>query len=156
MEVMKPDKQMGYGVAPERAIMCDAPTMTVLEEAYGKNAAAVWLVEQLTDLALYAGVKDKMDTRQYEQLATIIVNEFGYLKATELMLFFYRYKSGNYGKFYGSVDPITIMTALRDQFIVERNKVIEDAEKAAERVWRDSLYDDPNRGARKDTDYDND
>ena len=35
------------------------------------------------------------------------------------MLFFVRFKSGRYGKFYGSVDPLVITTSVRD-FINER------------------------------------
>lgn len=35
------------------------------------------------------------------------------------MLFFNRFKEGRYGRFYGTVDPLIITTALRD-FIRER------------------------------------
>jgi hypothetical protein len=35
------------------------------------------------------------------------------------MLFFHRFKAGHYGRFYGSVDPLVITTALRD-FCKER------------------------------------
>lgn len=36
------------------------------------------------------------------------------------MLFFHRFKTGRYGRFYGAVDPLVITTSLRD-FIRERN-----------------------------------
>lgn len=51
--------------------------------------------------------------------ANVIATEFYYLSVTELMLFFHRFKSGRYGRFYGSVDPLMITTSLRD-FIKER------------------------------------
>lgn len=35
------------------------------------------------------------------------------------MLFFHRFKAGRYGRFYGSVDPLVITTAIRE-FIAER------------------------------------
>lgn len=38
------------------------------------------------------------------------------------MLFFNYFKQGKYGHFYGSVDPLVVMTALQD-FIRERNDV---------------------------------
>lgn len=39
------------------------------------------------------------------------------------MLFFWWFKSGKYGKFYGSVDPMVITSALRE-FIRDRNAII--------------------------------
>ena len=47
-----------------------------------------------------------------------------HLKISELMLFFHRFKSGRYGRFYGSVDPLVITTTIRD-FIRERSVAIE-------------------------------
>ena len=58
----------------------------------------------------------------------MIASEFGYLKATELMLFFYRLKAGRYGHFYGSIDPMVIMDDIRKRFMPERALVIERAE----------------------------
>lgn len=34
------------------------------------------------------------------------------MKVTELLIFFYRFKTGRYGHFYGSVDPMVVMEAL--------------------------------------------
>lgn len=41
------------------------------------------------------------------------------------MLFFSRFKQGLYGHFYGSVDPLVIMTSLQD-FLRERGDAIFD------------------------------
>ena len=40
------------------------------------------------------------------------------------MLFIFRFKAGDYGKFYGSVDPLTITTSL-NRFIIDRNILID-------------------------------
>lgn len=138
MKAMNPDATRdAYGKDENRAIMCDAPTMTVIDLAYGDNASAMWLTAQLTDLGIYAGVKSPLSERQYEQLACMIVSEFGYLKATELMLFFYRLKAGRYGHFYGSIDPMVIMDDIRKRFMPERALVIERAENEQRRRERD-------------------
>jgi hypothetical protein len=55
----------------------------------------------------------------------MIRNEFGYLKATEVMLFVWRFKAGHYGELYGAVDPVRIMRALRGRFCEERAKLIQ-------------------------------
>ena len=139
MKVMNTDVQQTYGRDERKAIMCGAPTMTVMDLAYGENAAAIWLTSQLTDLGLYAGVNGTLTERQYMQLAWMIVSEFGFLKATELMLFFYRMKSGRYGHFYGSIDPMVIMETLRKRFMPERAAVIDKAESEQRRLEREQM-----------------
>lgn len=95
------------------------PTLATLKCYYGKNAPLAWLVPQLTDLAVYCGSRDKLSKEQYKQCAFVIATEFYYLKVSELMLFFHRFKAGRYGRFYGSVDPLVITISLRE-FIKER------------------------------------
>jgi len=80
------------------------------------NTAAAWLSIQLADLGRFCGARDKLSDEQLSQTAQMISEDFFYLKVTELMLFFRWFKSGRYGKFYGTIDPMTITTALR-QFV---------------------------------------
>jgi hypothetical protein len=120
--------------------------LCVLDAAYGDGSAVTWLIPQLHNLCAAVGVKTKLDDAQLAQLAMMIRKEFGYLKATEVMLFFWRLKSGRYGKFYGAVDPMAVMIALRTGFMPERARAIDEAEKEKERAWRESLYNDPGRG----------
>ncbi len=100
------------------------PTLSELKRDYGKNAPLTWLVPQLTDLAVYCGCKDKLSKEQYKECAFVISAEYYYLKVSELMLFFHRFKTGRYGRFYGSVDPLVITTSLR-AFVKERGLSIE-------------------------------
>ena len=116
--------------------------LCVMDAAYGTNAGALWLVPQLRDLCIYCGVRDKLNDEQLEKVALIIRNEFGFLKASEMMLFFWRFKAGCYGRFYGVVDPLIIMDALRHGFMAERNRLLEKIEseqrEAERQAWLDS------------------
>ena len=109
----------------DRAMFGTAPMLCVLDAAYGEGSAVTWLIPQLHDLCAAVGVKTKLDDVQLKQLATMIRKEFGYLKATEVMLFVWRFKAGHYGELYGAVDPVRIMRALRGRFSEERAKHIE-------------------------------
>jgi hypothetical protein len=109
----------------DRAMFGTAPMLCVLDAAYGDGSAVTWLIPQLHDLCAAVGVKTKLDDGQLKQLATMIRNEFGYLKATEVMLFVWRFKAGHYGELYGAVDPVRIMRALRGRFCEERAKLIQ-------------------------------
>lgn len=98
----------------------DFPTLGMLNEVYGKNTATAWAIPQLTDLSEYCGVKEKFSTNQLMQCAEIIAADYYYLKVSELLLFFAKFKRCAYGRFYGSVDPLVIAEALKE-FCRERN-----------------------------------
>ena len=134
-----PDLQQVAADNEQRAILGTAPMLCVLDAAYGDGSAVTWLIPQLHNLCAAVGVKTKLDDNQFKQLATMIRDEFGYLKATEVMLFLWRLKAGKYGEFYGSVDIQRVMRALRGKFYDERTKVIEAYEeelKDRERIER--------------------
>lgn len=106
-----------------RCILGTAPTMAQVNVAYGAHTSAAWLVPFLWDISEFCGCKQKFTSKQMDELAYIIVDGYYWLKVTEMMLFFWWFKSGRYGKFYGSVDPMVITTALRE-FVKDRNAII--------------------------------
>lgn len=114
-----PDVQRAVASDAALCYFGDIPTLSQINEAYGRHTASMWLVPQLYDLSEYCGCRDKLQGNPLEQCADIIASEYHYLKVTELMLFFHRFKAGRYGRFYGAVDPLVITTALRE-FIRER------------------------------------
>lgn len=87
----------------------------------------MWIIPQLYDVSEFCGAKEKLSEEQLKQLAALLANECHWLKATELMLFFYRMKLGKYGQFYGTVDPIVITTSLR-KFLADRQAAIQQEE----------------------------
>jgi len=66
-----------------------------------------------------------------------------YLKVSELMLFFHRFKAGKYGEFYGVVDPQRIMSGL-NMFLRERVEEIAQYERivAQKRIEEESKQRD--------------
>ena len=114
--------------------MEDFPTLAELNAAFGRNTSAAWLAVQLADLSIYTGAKN-LSKRQQDQLAEIITTEFYWLKVSELLLFFHRFKTGSYGTFFGAVDPMVVTRALRE-FILERNDIIAEVE-AREKAERE-------------------
>lgn len=104
------------------------PTMAQVNAAYHKNMSKAILMAQLTDLSEYCGCKNKLDNRQMEQCAEIIGMTYPYLKISELALFFMWLKSARYGRFYGAIDPMIIVSALHD-FVRERNQAYFDRDK---------------------------
>ena len=78
-----------------------------------------WLTAQLSELSAFTGARN-MDVGQLRMLALTLATEYPWLKYSEYMLFFHRFKAGKYGRFYGAVDPLVITTAMQD-FVRERS-----------------------------------
>lgn len=133
-----PDVQMQICTDSEVCFFGAFPTLAKLK-GYGTNTPVAWLLPQLFNLSEFCGCKDKLQPNQIKECAMLITANYYYLKVSELMLFFFRFKSGRYGRFYGSVDPLIIMQALKD-FVKERNIAIDrhEQEKAAEKRLEDS------------------
>ena len=138
MAKASPDAQKAFAQKPEKAVTGDYPTLTDLRLAYGRNAAEQWMYVQIADMTVYTGARN-LNKRQQEQLADGICAEYNWLKITEVLLFFHRFKMGRYGRFYGSVDPMVVTCALR-QFITERNEILAQYEQQ-EREKRQREYD---------------
>lgn len=119
LQKANPSVQTAFASRPDSCYFGDYPTLGELNAAYGKTMAAQWLVAQLTNLSEFSGARD-VTVLQLEELSRVVAQEYHWLKITELMLFFYRFKTGRYGRFYGSVDPLVVTTALRE-FLAERN-----------------------------------
>lgn len=122
---------MAYNPDAKRQICTDEhncyfgnyPTLAEINREYGLNTSQAWLMPQLYNLSEYCGVKDKLTPGQYKELAFVIATQYYYLKISELMLFFHRFKAGYYGVFYGNVDPLVITTSMLT-FVKERNAEI--------------------------------
>ena len=95
---LNPSVQLIAGRDPEHAVLSeDAPTLAIMRHAYGEGFPATWLMPQILDLVVYSNSKGTLSDRQAEFLAEVIANEYGFLKASELLLFFYKFKAGEYG-----------------------------------------------------------
>ena len=55
----------------------------------------------------------QMSLAQLEETANLIQSAYPQLTAADICLFIARLKIGNYGPFYGSIDPMKIMAFLR-------------------------------------------
>lgn len=127
LRMLNPSTQIVAGRNPERAFFGSAPSLAILKQAYGDGFPASWLMPQILDLVVYSNSKGTLNEQQAEFLAESISNEYYYLKASELLLFFYRFKTGAYGHFFGVVDPMKIMEALKE-FTKERARAIDKHE----------------------------
>lgn len=136
LKTFNPDLQSKCITFLDRSFVGSAPSLTRIKITYKKEIAEIWIVVQLTDLFDFCGIKDKLTSNTIEILANVILTNYGYLKVTELMVFFQKFKAGEYGKFYGVIDPLLITDAL-NQFLKFRYKKIDEYQKIKEREERE-------------------
>ena len=110
--------------------MGQAPTLAKMQKDYGMENAIKWLVVELNEYADFAIMNEerKPELCQMQSLAGLIMARYSYLKLTEIMLFFFNLKCGDYGDTYGSIDPVRIMASLR-RFMSDRWVIMEQAER---------------------------
>lgn len=110
---VNPNTQIVYGSDERKTIMGNYATLEQLDLAFGEGAASSWLLIAIADLNVFSGSK-KMDDAQMKSLASLIAQRYSHLKYSVLQLFFYKFKSGDFGKFYGKMDPMVVTCALKD------------------------------------------
>lgn len=124
MAEYNPDMQLELCVDAEQCVMMAAPTLAEVSRDYNDTTARLWLEIQINDFSELTNVQRKLDEKQRTFVAGVIMNEYAWLKLSEVMLFIYRLKMGRYGECYGCVDAVKILSALRT-FIRERNNIID-------------------------------
>ncbi len=122
-----PDIQAKCAANVERSLTGEAPTLRQLLATYTHKQMTVWLMGHFENLNAFVGVKEKMEYEQMAMLADIILIEYPYLKASEILLFFFYFKAGKFGELYGSVDPLKITVAL-NSFLQWRAKELDKIE----------------------------
>lgn len=133
-----PGSQQAYALSAERAFGDHCPRLSDFRRLYGVSAA-VWLIPQLNIINELCGARGKMSEEQFARTAYEIAARYHYLKLSELMRFVARFCDGDYGRFYGVIDPQLILTALA-AFMRERAAYIAEAERTRERRGLEASY----------------
>ena len=75
-------------------IIGNAPTITTVIGAYKSAAALDWLNSLVLDYAIFCGKSPTTNAYQIDSISQIIVQNYSYLKVTEIMLYFSMMKGG--------------------------------------------------------------
>lgn len=130
-KVFNPDIQSVLLCNLEKAYLSDAPSIGVMTETYGIDACLFWIKTQILSIDFYAGQKKDADESALNELVRLIARKYKALKVTEFPLFVARFKLGEYGRFYGSFDPMFVGESIR-KFEKERQLEIEKLSKESE------------------------
>lgn len=125
-------------LSPENTVRAytskNCPTLETITSAYGYDtkenvtSAEYWLMAQIENVNEFCNSKIPLTEGMIKEVAILLYTKHKYLKVSEFMLFFARFKSGHYGTVYGSLKPKDIMDAFR-RFLDERGNELEKIER---------------------------
>ena len=113
---------------PKLCIIYPSPTLAQIDTMYGPFSAVKWLIPFVADASLSCGLKVDATSEQLQFTATALASRYTWLKAAEMVLFFFNFKAGFYEKFYGQFDPQAIIRSI-NTFLTERLSIIIAAER---------------------------
>lgn len=116
-----------YAMDEERCHIGKAPTITQAFQMFGKDAVCQVLDELIGSFVSFTSASRGLSTDQRQRLVWVIITQYGWLKITEIILFIVKAEAGNFGKFYNTLDPMDITTALnkwRDECNKARNAAL--------------------------------
>lgn len=124
----------------------DTPTLTIIKHAFGYKTATTFLSVFLKSVAKFHQLADKIDPETMYDIADCIMQEFYYLKASELVVFFQELKTSHFrdrndedrGKMYGVFSGQVIMDCLY-KFKEERNRYIDEQKAEEQRRKHDEI-----------------
>lgn len=156
LKLYNPDNQSVFASKyHDRCMVGNAPTLCVMEDAYGYNFTKAWIMLQLIKVnknVLGSDTKKKMTPEQIEVCAETIMTTYKFLKCTDLMLFFTRFMSGKHGSLYGCVDMIVLTKGL-DEYCEWRLEQIARIQKEEDRKrsqWIHEQWDNEKRMTREE------
>ena len=118
-KVFNPQRMVFVCQDPQYCFFGPSPTLTQIDIMYGPLSSAKWLVPLIADASLSCGLKEDVSENQLQFTAVAISNRYRWLKAGELMLFFFNFKAGFYERFYSYFDTQTIIRSFKS-FLKER------------------------------------
>ena len=88
---------------------------------------------------MFTGVKKPSDEQMTMLCETILAN-YGYLKVTELMVFFSKFKAGQFERFFGNFDTMVITNSLAT-FVELRKTWVFEAYQNQEKKQREKRHE---------------
>lgn len=139
------NRQMLICQNPKICILYPSPTLHQIDSMYGPLSAAKWLIPFIADASLSCGLKIDATKEQLQFTSAAITNRYTWLKAAEMVLFFFNFKAGFYEKFYGQFDPQAIIRSIK-LFMVERDTIIIQHERELQQKRNEENAPSRNRG----------
>jgi len=117
----------------EQAMSSDFPTLLTLKINHGEGEVVKFLIKFILEINLSTNVARTMEASQIKYTAYLILEDFPFLKISDIILIFRRINSGIYGQFYNSLSTSKIIDVFKLYFdercLSAENQSIQDHQK---------------------------
>lgn len=114
IETYDPKNFFNYTTDEVRCHDGNAPTLRECVKMYGRNTTAQVMRPYLDFFFGFLTAAKKPTPSQRDTIVWLTIQQYGWLKISEWLLFFTKAMAGEFGKFYNNVDPLDMMTAIRE------------------------------------------
>ena len=109
----------------KKAVESDTVSLAVLKKDNSEEAVIKYIILWLNRLNDYLNISRKMSFEQMKQTAEYILQDYYYLKQSDLYYIFSQAEKGRYGEFYESLDGAKILSWF-EKYDVERANYVYD------------------------------
>lgn len=118
----------------------DVPSFVRLDQTFGVGSSQTWLYTHLKQLVVVCGItNEKMDKKQIDALANVIIGNFPSMKINEFMLFESWFMGGRYDQFFGETSYFLTLTRSLQTFNVELRKLYANIEEEKRRHHQEAM-----------------
>jgi len=108
-----------------KCIESDNASLAIIKKEIGMKKLSVHVQIWIADLNDFLNVSRKMDLKQIEETALMILTDFYYMNIADINLVFTRAKKGHFGELYQSIDGMKIYSWF-DKYATERAQTAYD------------------------------
>lgn len=113
IKVYDPRNFFNYTTDENRCHNGNAPTLRECVKQFGRAATHQVMRPYLDYFFGFVSAQHKPTNSQRDTICWLTMQNYGNMKISEWLLFFTKAMAGDFGKFYNTIDPLDIMTAVR-------------------------------------------
>lgn len=122
--LLKEYYEASYPKSIREVILAESKSIVAIRKELSETVCVAFLVVIIGDCIKFFSVGKSMNDAQLVETAKLIMNEFYFLKVSDLQLFFQRFKTGYYGQLFDRLDGSVIMVALREYCEEKQSAVV--------------------------------
>lgn len=139
VELYAPKHLFNYTLDEARCHHGHAPTLKEACTNFGRGTVIAVIRSFLDHFVDIVGCPQKPNNQQRDTICFHAATRFGGLKITELMLFFYKLMSGQYGKFYNRIELLDVLVPLaqwnKECQAIKQQRAENEAQAIQDREW---------------------
>ena len=123
----------------KKAVESETVSLAVLKKLNSEKMVIDYIMLWIAKLNKFLNISRKMNLKQMQQTAEYILQDYYYLKQSDLYFIFSQAEKGHYGEFYDCLDGAKILSWFEKYDIERANYVYDEGLKVHEKRKKESI-----------------